>query len=406
YILIVFILGFISTISPMESAVPDQEVIGEITIDIKHHKPQDLIISVGYSELGKDFSPINPLIEYTESKIIWNRENSEKTGGIEKTYNLKELDLKTIKIPSKGKILWFIEIIDKGTKHQKEVLSEDEKAETCNYIAGFYGTFNNVTYQSFQHPFLDDGNTVRSEIYGTEKEQIQMDAKSTIRPRALGVVCVSFFANGDVEDLNPGNGYDASAFIWDFYMLTWDDIIEPYHYYYTIDDGQHKTHNRIYTSTVDSLFATLDSVTDGNSEVIMLISSHGKNFPNYFYVYDTNIFWFQPWRYTAEKIAKRIDKITEEGTDFFLWTHCCKSSDWYELSTPAWHNYHLIWYGYRHSAYHDARNIEYAAFENAIRNYNKKKVEDLFDYADDAFYAEWGSLMFLGDYLTGYFYID
>ncbi len=385
-----------------------------MTIIVKHHDPTDLVITVGYLEVTDDYKPLS-LGSFTEEKVIWNKEASDKGDGINKTFNFEDLVFKSLKAPSKNQIVWGIEIEDHGTRHLNPVsenMMEDEFQDRGNYLAGFYVTVENITYRSFHHPFFDDGSKVRAELYGTEEAIVKDGTRSTIYSRVLGVISIGNFDNA--KDLNPQQGYDSWAFINIFIDLANQGKMSHYDIFYEIDgwDEDHTrgpTHSYLYYIDVSFFLNTLDVYTDGNSRVVVLISSHGTK-PPYtpsFWVCNTYVWLFWIFNhYPDSTLASYMKGMTEEGTKVWLWAHTCYSARMTKLKDSYYHKYKLLCFVYTKEAAVPCRYVEYDEFYMQIWAYGVYNVEIMFDDIRARFVgAHPGKDMERWDNLYGMFYL-
>jgi len=335
--------------------------------------------------------------------------------GIYKTWDLTELEFEKI-LRTDFSIVWTLVVEDTGTRHLKENLTEEEQAETGNFIKNFYITINGDTYRSYQHPFVDDGCKVSAKIYGTKAEK---NFKEGIRgitfSRVLGVVSIGGFKHN--PGLNPHMFHDSVRFIEqfryhannvssfpiydEFWVIDYDDD-------YT-DEDDWRTHSCIYKSTVTSLLNNIDTCTDGNSRVVLLIGSHGIAWP-----ITPGFLVFDSWAggivggYYHNTLANKIDDITSEGTKVFYWAGSCYSKRMRsELRASEHHNNHLIDYVYTKKRYCGARNYEFRGFfDDGINDSHITRVESLFPYARDAFLdGHPNDDMEMWDDLSGSFYL-
>jgi len=406
---VILVVGFLLPTFSQGFTV-SQEITGTITIDIKHHNPKDLTITVGYLEITKGYIPLTSTPP-TESKIIWDKEDSPISDGIRRSYNLGIFGFESIKKLTKDQIIWIIEIQDLGTRHLKENLTEEEQMETGNYLVGFFLTINNLTYRSFHHPFIDDGVKVRAEIYEIEEMIVKDSTILMSWPRVLGVIGVSKFAYTS-QQLNV---QDANTMITEFTLLAIENEIEPYDMIWVIDSGMYQTNDRIYISTVDSLFESIDYMTNGYSNVVLFTSSHGDvvnilgiTHP-YMWVYNTRKHWwiFPPSNpYYSLRIADYLEGMTEEGTDIFTWLGHCRSAaaNWMFQNVVIDTGWHLIFYAYYPNAYTDKSFKEMQSFFYSIRSQQPNpSIEDMFTPVSNRFhYYHPNDYMYLWDYFDYY----
>jgi hypothetical protein len=384
-----FVLFFVLFLPINTLIVISIESTETVTIDIIHHDPQDLIVTIGYLKATNGITTISRE-NYVETRTVWNKEKSEVEDGIYKTWKLNDLGFKNILKPDFN-IIWFIEIEDVGIRHLKENLTKKEQDETGNFIKLFYLTINGLTYRSYQHPFIDDGCTVRAEIYGSiAEENLEGGTRAITFSRVLCVSSIGEFVH--YSDLNPQQAIDSINLIMRFRDLAADNYINWYDEFFIIDgddpeeewDDDFKTHSKIYVSTVTSLLNNIDACTDDSSRIVCMLTSHGKSSPTAMCTYDT---WWGWGVYTPSMLASELEDMTNEGTDIFCWAKFCYSYKFTALKESSYHHNHLISWVYEKYSSTGSKLVEYRVFEERVRYYGEEQIEVIFTEVASAFHA-------------------
>lgn len=390
----IILLAGILIIIPINATLgTEKESEGIVKIEIKHHKPEDLMIKIGYSEVGVDFRPSSAIKNPSESCWLHVFREDEITNNFIWEKNLREIEFDNIRPPNKHETIWFTNIEDTGSIfiNPKHNLTENELEKTNNWLVRFSITFNGIIYTSLEHPYFDDGGEVQARIFGLDGE-ITSNIGTLGIPQhggAAGIIGVSKYA---FYDPFPEQAYDA----WYFYdvlieLMYWGRI-GTYDMYLAIDGdsdpdfpNHSPTHTAIYTTTIDSILNSVDSSTENDDTAIIYMTSHAYLYFGsiYFMTYDT---WWWGRYYTPTDYGTKLRGLTDEGTSVFSWLSFCKSDTWswwfgWEL---IHNNLHLYW-TYDHGSLAEDRYYSIPEFRDRCIWYTEP-LEDSFFYVDYVYY--------------------